>query len=483
MNLIGDPWIPVVMQDGRDKLVGLRELYEQSTDIRDLALPPPQRIAVMRLLLCITHAALDGPSDEDDWRACRERIVPESVRYLDEWSERFDLYGDRPFLQVAGLEPKHNMKVDKLDLRLAAGHAATLFDQKASLDGRLHEPSWIVLQLLTFLSFAASHKIKQNSWAGKATAKNVQYAPCLAGCPVIALVLGGTVLETIHLNLITKEQVPADKWGTPIWDSLPAGPASDEATSHAESYLGHLVPLARAVCLTPGGKDMTVAAAVVHSKPPVYREPMAVVIRQKQGDDWALLRVDLRRHPWRELASVLVIELRDNKQGPFALRHLQHVDVDFFDLWLGGVVHSTSGGYEDMAEWIFTVPCKLLGTSCLARYTSGADLANRGKQVLCDAVKEYCGNLSFKPADFTRKAVLHYWSILDGSHGELITAAGDNSEEALDPWHDRLRSALRDSYASACPHTTPRQIQAFAAGRRKLYLKRTDNQQKEEDKS
>jgi hypothetical protein len=41
MNLIGDPWIPVVFSDvgaktGESTLVGLRELFERSADIRDL---------------------------------------------------------------------------------------------------------------------------------------------------------------------------------------------------------------------------------------------------------------------------------------------------------------------------------------------------------------------------------------------------------------------------------------------------------------
>ena len=60
MNLIGDPWVPVVFQGGQTRTVGLNGLYEQAAEIRDLALAPPQRIAVMRLLICITQAALNG---------------------------------------------------------------------------------------------------------------------------------------------------------------------------------------------------------------------------------------------------------------------------------------------------------------------------------------------------------------------------------------------------------------------------------------
>ncbi|MCX6983577.1 MAG: type I-E CRISPR-associated protein Cse1/CasA, partial [Lentisphaerae bacterium] len=104
MNLIGDKWLPVVFTDGRQDLVGLKELYEKSQEVRDLVLNPPQRISVMRFLICITQAALDGPKDEEDWLNCESRIIPESLKYLDERKDKFDLYGDKPFLQVKNLK-------------------------------------------------------------------------------------------------------------------------------------------------------------------------------------------------------------------------------------------------------------------------------------------------------------------------------------------------------------------------------------------
>ena len=146
MNLIGEPWIPVVFQDGKHRLVGLHEAYEQATEIRGLAVSPPQRVALMRLLLCITHASLDGPEDEEDWRACRESIVPKSLEYLNQRKKKFELFGRTPFLQVASLATTRNANLDKLDQRLAAPNNPTLFDWEANEFGRDHPPAWIALQ-------------------------------------------------------------------------------------------------------------------------------------------------------------------------------------------------------------------------------------------------------------------------------------------------------------------------------------------------
>ncbi|MBM4431644.1 MAG: type I-E CRISPR-associated protein Cse1/CasA, partial [Chloroflexi bacterium] len=89
MNLVADKWIPVVTPDGDPARVGMAELYERAHEIRDLACTPPQRIALMRLLICITQAALDGPEDEQSWSQDRDRIGAASQEYLKRWQEAF----------------------------------------------------------------------------------------------------------------------------------------------------------------------------------------------------------------------------------------------------------------------------------------------------------------------------------------------------------------------------------------------------------
>src|ERR1044072_9790735 len=129
MNLTTDPWIPVVWANDHPGAVSLCDAFAQGTDIRDLAVRPHERIAVMRLLICIAQAALDGPADHDEWKACRTKIVTAARDYLKRWQKAFELFGHgQRFLQMDGLKrvsPKDDDEgnsVSKLDIALATGN-------------------------------------------------------------------------------------------------------------------------------------------------------------------------------------------------------------------------------------------------------------------------------------------------------------------------------------------------------------------------
>ena len=100
-NLIDEPWIPVLMQDGTNRLVSLGEVFADANGgIADLALNPYERVAVFRLLLCITQAALGSKrlKDERSWRELKSLVGPMSADYLKKWHDRFFLYGHHAFL-------------------------------------------------------------------------------------------------------------------------------------------------------------------------------------------------------------------------------------------------------------------------------------------------------------------------------------------------------------------------------------------------
>ena len=88
MNLVDDSWIPVIFQNGDTKKVSLTDVFKQGKNIRDLAVNPVQRISLMRLLICITQAALDGPEDEKGWVGCKDRMAEASLRYLEDKKNR-----------------------------------------------------------------------------------------------------------------------------------------------------------------------------------------------------------------------------------------------------------------------------------------------------------------------------------------------------------------------------------------------------------
>ena len=136
MNLVNDPWIPVLMMDGRHKLFSLWQVYKKAETIRDLVATAPQRISLMRFIICITQAALDGPSDKKEWLLCKTKIRPLSIDYLSKYKEKFELFGGHSFLQPKSVVPTDNAVIDKLDFGLAAGNNHSLFDRAARPNGR-----------------------------------------------------------------------------------------------------------------------------------------------------------------------------------------------------------------------------------------------------------------------------------------------------------------------------------------------------------
>jgi len=478
MNLIGDAWIPVLFEEGVRRSVGLQELYEKAEVIRDLILNPPQRISVMRLLNCISQAALDGPTDEDDWLSCRERIISASLKYLNDRWDKFELFGEQPFLQVKDLDAIDNATIDKLDFRLASGNNSTLFDQAASKEGRSHPPGWIALMLLTYQCFSPGERIGVTTWAGTKTGNgSSEHAPCLEASPMHSILRREYLVDTIYLNLLTKEQVktlPNSRWGKPIWDAFPASRQGEDVKALTHSYLGRLVPLSRAIFVDPASTSCTLANGLSYPKLPAGREPMATVLLKGEGNNQELgyLNINLSRHPWREIGSLFNLNRMGMAGGALALDHLKNIQAQAVDVWVGGLV-ADKGKLVDAAEWNFSLPLDLLDSAQIEKYKKGVKKANQGEFSLKKGIDEYCKYLKAEAGGFKARAVTAYWTTLDADHKKLIDIACD-PYAPMEQWREFLVKTIHDTYRQACPHETARQIQAFAVGRRALRIRQTD---------
>ena len=118
-NLIDEPWIPVSMTDGSFGEVSLRELFKKTASIRTIAGDIPQQSApILRLCLAIVYRTYALAHEEylrhgeevdpiELWReAWEDGTFDLSLldSYLDQVHDRFDLFGQKPFMQVAGLK-------------------------------------------------------------------------------------------------------------------------------------------------------------------------------------------------------------------------------------------------------------------------------------------------------------------------------------------------------------------------------------------
>ena len=496
-NLIDEPWIPVVDASRTAHKVGLRELFAKSNEWTDLAVGTLETIAIYRLLIAIVQRALDGPKTRDEWQTAGDRLVAESLRYLKKWQDHFDLFGDKPFLQIKSLVADNRTKTDKLDFALSTGNSKTLFDQCAVDEGRVHEPDWLARMILVYQSCSPGGRIGVAQWRGKATegSGSSSNAPCIESNMLFTLLKGTNIFETIYWNLISFDVLPLPA-GKPIWEYDIDRLTDKDCQLICRSWFGRLVPVARLIFLEENGQDMILANGFAYPTLPEIREPMgsALIRVNKKKEEWKYVRTNPSEHPWRNLHAVLAHEERENagsSGGAYALGNIPAIansknTGSTYELWIGGVA-SDKAKILDTASWTVQIDAGLLGDISLKNYESGTKLALNAEKRLVRAVKTYCDHLNLKQEKEEMKSVSSlvvraktlYWSALDRQYSVLLMESEEQSGE-LTEWRKILKIEIDMAYGKVCPHRTARQLQAFAEGKRQLFRagkKQADNTQ------
>jgi len=508
MNLTTEAWIPVVWDGGKPGTVSLYDAFERGEEIRDLAVRPHERIALMRLLICVAQAALDGPADDENWKACPPRIAPSALAYLERWRHAFELLGNGPrFLQFANLKKpakKSNGDDDegnstsKLDLALATGNTTTLFDN-AGGSNRTFRFAELALMLITFQCFSPGGRIGVALWSGKETPGkgSSDHAPCLAGGMLHALLRAESLLATVHKNLITRRQAEQllgqDSWGTPVWESMPQRLTDADAVRNANrTYLGRLVPLARAIWLAEDCRFLILANGLEYGSyaDDGWREPSATIVTRKvKGQPTrVVLPASIDKAAWRELHALSVKAVSQNSNGgPAALQNLS--DEEAFDLWVGGLVANKAKPL-DTTEAVFCVPAGMLSDKGQRTYEEGVKHAGDIEFRLRRAVRVYhkqLGDNLDRPEMKNRRqqiqstAASQFWTDIESGVPRLLEVAARPETLGLNHnwhgtvWGQSVWRATRAAYERACPHDTPRQMRAYALGLNALLAPRTES--------
>ena len=503
-NLIDEGWIPVVDFCGKARLVGLKELFTDAERLADLAVGTLERIALVRLLICIAQRALevvtDGPEDYDDWIEARKKIVPAVLTYFGQWHDRFDLYGDDPFLQVKNLKTTSKSgdsnKTDKLDFGLSSGNNSTLFDQFAEEEGRIHSDAWLTIYLMVYQLFSPGGRIGVAEWNGKPTEGNgsSNSAPGVEGGMLFSLLMGSSLLDTIFGNTLPLE-IAGKIIGKPVWEYDLNRLSENDKKRIVSSYYGRLVPLARTVRLGENGRDMILANGLSYPQLPDSRETMAsvVTVKSKKKEEWKYVRTDPLRHPWRNLHSILSLNKRnakDIRSGAYFLQSIPHLLTKrvgrSFILWTGGIL-ANKAKIVDTASWTFPFNEKSIDEEILRQYEYGVQLAEAAQYRLAKAVEKYSKDLMYDTVKkgfreffaLVEQAKTLFWTALDREY-EILMKCAENSDQPqnrADPlraWKDVLQKEMTLAYEQTCPHRTARQLQAYAIGKVKLYLPKNE---------
>ena len=492
-NLIDEPWIPVA-DIGR---VSLKEIFS-NPNLRALGGNPVQKIALTKLILAIAQSAAT-PQDDDDWKRMGwQGMADKCLSYLDQWHDRFYLYGDKPFLQMPAIRAAEVKSLGVLSPEVSTGNTTVLTETQQERQANDADKA---ITVIVQMGFGLSGKKTDNSvilTAGYQGKQNDKGKPASGKAGIAvghmgvlhSFWLGDSVAHSVWLNLFTHEDI-ADLMmyptlGVAPWEQMPAGEDDDIARALQESLIGRLVPMGKFCLLADGGihyTDGIAHAGYLEGK----ADPTASVdFAQKKPK---ALWVNPDKRPWRELTSLLQF-IEQGKTGgvetPQLKRTLKRVcrSTDQFAIWSGGLrVSSNAGeqyasGTDDYVQSEIWLVSELLGSLFLEQIKQEMAQLETMQKLLWGAVVRYFRQLSdidksgsgkAQPfvANQAEKATGTFWQLCERQSQALIDAC-DSTEEAK-----LQRLQLRKTFAAyatqvfdqICPNDSARQMDAWAQAR------------------
>ncbi|MDD3847006.1 MAG: type I-E CRISPR-associated protein Cse1/CasA [Syntrophorhabdaceae bacterium] len=491
MNVAFNDWIPV-LEGGRERLASIRDALSNEKII-DLAVLPHQRVAAMRLLMCVAHAALDGPKDYEEWEKARKRLPGAVQAYLSDHKDLFELFHpDFPWLQVKDLGGKDITPLSHLDFTLTKGGNPKVFNYQDIPDRPHADRPKAALDLITYLNFALQGAGPKARWQGKDTPVAGQPSgpcgPAIAHC----FLRGRNLLETLCLNLVTHEEIERHGvgMGRPVWEQFPRSRGDKDAISNATgTYLGSLVPLTRLIRILPDGNGMYCGLGFIFRslteeegknvdgpQGGVVLLPTAAIVVEKAKNGGVEIRkyvtVDKNKALWRELPAIIV-KRSSEKSDDGSVWALSNIPVDSpCDIHVCSFI-SEKGikqKIHKIVESVFHVPAAVREHSGV--YSDGVQNAERVAQALGGAIIKYCKSLSAKGKGLADRAGEFYWTLVEGSLPLLVAHIEAIGTDDFTPtgvtWRNSLTRAARDVYETMCGREGPGRLQAYMKGLKHL---------------
>ena len=482
-NLVEEAWIPVV-DVGR---VSLQRIFTDP-DLRALGGNPIQKISVLKLLLAIAQAA-QTPKDDEEWKSLgAEGLAQKALAYLEEKKDDFWLYGERPFLQMPGIDKARKQGLGAVAPDVASGNTTVLLQSQMEYPLTDEEKA---LQLVVLGTYALGGKKTDNtvvlsaSYAGKS---NVKGRPA-TGKPGPALgflgylhsfLVGATLWETLWLNLVTENQLAqmvhfTEDLGTPPWEEMPTGENCEVAKRLKNSYMGRLVPLARFCLLADDG--LHYSEGILHPSHKEGAVDLSIAVDSSKAPK--ALWTDPEKRPWRQLTALLSF-LETEQKNRFDCRQLRfgilraRAVVLTIGIWSGGLrVSSNAGeqyatGMDDYVESEVWLETPWFGKLWFTHLKTEMGVLEEIAKKTYGAVLGYCGNLKMDGKNYAAQASNLFWQLAERKFQALVDACGDESGEAATAMRRTFVGYANRAYDTVAPRETARQLEAWAAHRPNL---------------
>jgi|LSQX01.2.fsa_nt_gb CRISPR system Cascade subunit CasA len=527
-DVLTEPWIPVVDNQGKRRELGLLALLAQAHELKVVSDPaPPIQLGLYRFLVTFVQTALQIQEFEDleDVLSEEKFDVEPFERYVEQVGiSRFDLFdAEHPFLQSPPFpdDDKRRKSVVELFYHLPAGTNVTHFLHMTE-DDHAVSPAVAARALCSISPFM--------------TAGGAGYSPSINGTPPwYVMALGENLFETILYNCCVMEMPGLEHPTPPVWASeSPLVPRAERTcTSLAEGYTWQprrvrLLPSNGGICTYLGRespvliRDMVWGPGHKFVGHDTWKDPQVAYERNQKRDMWLALRPREGKQLWRDYGPLFLLREKDPSNRVFSRPEIVN---QISTLKAEGIVSADKaeqfevyGMRTDKAkifEWYYErLP---LSTGVLSSPTSGVqvqlavDLAEQVAGRLTSAVR--CLYPSRAPGSQTKeqasanvkalnrlveRALLEYWKSMEvffmGPYLQALSRQAPDDEDAreklLDSWKEELRKvgwgcldeAVKAVETNAA--SLERQVRArnvFAAGLAKVLGERKSKQERREN--
>ena len=476
--LVDENWIPVVGH-GR---VSLMDIFGDDSLV-DIAGNPIQKIAVLKLLVAIAQASI-RLEDEEAWASLGvDGLVAVVQDYLSKHRQLFNLYGDRPFLQMPQLRSRDDAVVKDIFFTyqpdLASDNDSIAFESQGS---HVLDDADRALFLIQLMNYAPGGKRVSNigalsrSFVGKT--KSAKAGPSLGGFDgyLQVCMMGRSIRESVYLNFMCDDEILKMMPGAridarPPWEMMPECEDDENAKMLQHSVYSWLVGLSRFVLLC--GQGMKYAEGLVYPSyiKDGYFEPFIACDKTSQK----AIYVRPSRQPWRSLEALLQGVYVESGGYDCAIlsSHWNRTKASFesFSIWAGGLkVRSNSGDQsvkqsDNYVESQIELFSDSLDTDFYYRLKAYLGDVEALANSLCYAVSRYGEDIGMS-GDVKNSAGASFWMVADGLSDEIISCA----EEGDDEWRSSLMAKLSleaySIYDRLCRHETAREIMCWMSHRR-----------------
>ena len=500
-NLIDEKWIPVFGRENAKSpaessfMASLSDIFADSSGILSLRGNAVEKIAVFKLLLAIVQSACPLEK-EQDWQALGLCGMRKRTReYMQKWHDSFWLYGEKPFLQFPALKEKcrESKQCCNFKIGIASGNnsVVTQFQTDTAMDDA--DKALLVIVLMNFalgrngiMSDLYKNEKKSIAKPGHSINSGLLHS----------FVLMPSLTESVYINMLSEESIKeihgrGNKYssiGKAPWENMPQGVDDDLAGKLKESYMGRLIGLGRFILLEEN--KIYITEGIRHyGLNELTADPSAAVILTEKGKMKPLL-ADTNKRPWRNLPSLLSFTGNAAKDGficcqlmkTLTEQRLKTLGHGYFYVWSGGlsIEKNTSGTQTegDFVESKIEISREVFSDGFYENMAKAFEYMDNIAKGCENAIEQYfklfqppSEKKDKKGADIAGKGLSDYWQMCEKDFPDVIKDCGDSSGESIKPFEQKFYFHALEVYNEKCPKSTPRQLEAWAAGKNKLKSK------------